>query len=258
MQKPSNKLRTVWNTVHGYSNQSTSMKPENWTQFLSNIFCPGPFYYYTSDFSCYEFPYVHPHVEQVLGMKANEVNLDTWAARLHTDDLGFMQRAEVLVGDFLMKKLPPSQIMNYKVSYCIRLRKSDETYAMILHQTFATSLDENNRILTTFGVHSDISHITMVNSNKVSFTSMIGEKSYIGIDVNKAFDLKQREQEIRLTKRERQILGHLSEGCTVGQISEMLPISKDTVRTHRNNIRKKFKAKNTTEMVAKAIRIGLI
>lgn len=104
MQKPSNKLRTVWNAVYDYSNQSTSMKPENWTQFLSNVFCPCPFYYYTSNFSRYEFPYIHPNIEQVLGMKASEINLDTWVARLHLDDLVFMQRAEVLVGDFFNKK----------------------------------------------------------------------------------------------------------------------------------------------------------
>ena len=61
-----------------------------------------------------------------------------------------------------------------------------------------------------------------------------------------------------LTKRQLQVLGYLAEGYTVPEIAEILVISKDTVRTHRNNIRVKLECRNSAHVVSKAIRIGLI
>jgi DNA-binding CsgD family transcriptional regulator len=44
----------------------------------------------------------------------------------------------------------------------------------------------------------------------------------------------------------------IHEGYTDSKISEQLNISQNTVRTHRQNMRKKFKAKNTPDMLRKA------
>ena len=57
---------------------------------------------------------------------------------------------------------------------------------------------------------------------------------------------------IHLTKREQQVLKLIHEGYTDSKISEQLNISQNTVRTHRRNMRKKFKAKNTPDMLRKA------
>ena len=54
-----------------------------------------------------------------------------------------------------------------------------------------------------------------------------------------------------LTAREREILGHLGKGAVPTEISAMLGITKDTMRSHVRNILIKLKANSRTEAVAK-------
>ncbi len=61
-----------------------------------------------------------------------------------------------------------------------------------------------------------------------------------------------------LSLREIEILSLLEQGFTVRDIADKLILSAHTIRTHRNNIRKKMGCRNTTQMVAKAIRAGWI
>lgn len=57
-----------------------------------------------------------------------------------------------------------------------------------------------------------------------------------------------------LTKREKQILGHICEGKSTREISEQLFISLHTVETHRRKILSKLGVKNTASMVIAAIK----
>ncbi len=54
-----------------------------------------------------------------------------------------------------------------------------------------------------------------------------------------------------LTAREREFLGHLGKGLISAEISLMLGITKDTMRSHVRNILIKLKANSRTEAVAK-------
>ena len=61
-----------------------------------------------------------------------------------------------------------------------------------------------------------------------------------------------------LTKREKQVLKNIVEGNSNKIIAEKLFISTRTVDTHRTNIMKKLRAKNTADLVRKAIQNDLI
>lgn len=67
--------------------------------------------------------------------------------------------------------------------------------------------------------------------------------------------LKKREA---LTKREKEVLGLVAEGHTADEIATILFVSLDTVETHRRNLIRKMKAKNTANAVAKAMRKGFL
>lgn len=62
------------------------------------------------------------------------------------------------------------------------------------------------------------------------------------------------EDNIVLTERELEVLKHISEGFTVKEIASKLYIAETTVIFHRNNLRKKFKARNTAELISKAFK----
>ena len=61
-----------------------------------------------------------------------------------------------------------------------------------------------------------------------------------------------------LTKREKQVLKNIVEGYSNKIIAKELYISTRTVDTHRTNIMKKLLAKNTADLVRKAIQNNLI
>ena len=65
-------------------------------------------------------------------------------------------------------------------------------------------------------------------------------------------------QPIRLTAREMEILELIYLGYNDTEIAEQIDISKNTVRTHRENIRTKFKVNNTVSMIREAIKLKLI
>ncbi|GEJ46152.1 MULTISPECIES: response regulator transcription factor [unclassified Chryseobacterium] len=62
----------------------------------------------------------------------------------------------------------------------------------------------------------------------------------------------------RLTKREKQILQMVAQGKTSSVIAEELFLSPLTVDTHRKNLLQKFQAKNSTELINRAIQQRMI
>ena len=56
-----------------------------------------------------------------------------------------------------------------------------------------------------------------------------------------------------LTQRETEVLKLLYDGLSSGEIAANLSISSRTVEQHRNNLRKKLGAKNTAELIRKAL-----
>lgn len=61
-----------------------------------------------------------------------------------------------------------------------------------------------------------------------------------------------------LSQREREVLGHLSNGLSSKQIGQELNISTRTVETHRLNIMKKLNTTNSAETISKAAKLHLI
>ena len=64
--------------------------------------------------------------------------------------------------------------------------------------------------------------------------------------------------QIRLTKREFEVLSLVSEGLTTGEISTKLFVASSTIISHRKNIMKKLEVKNGAEMVRLATEMGLL
>ncbi len=65
-------------------------------------------------------------------------------------------------------------------------------------------------------------------------------------------------EEIKLSKRETEILEHLSKGLNYQQIAENLIISPSTVRKHIENIYKKLQVHNKMEAVQKAMKHNIL
>jgi len=64
--------------------------------------------------------------------------------------------------------------------------------------------------------------------------------------------------EIRLSRRELDVLECLARGMTSTQIASGLFITENTVKTHVRHILEKLEAANRAEAVSKAIQLGII
>jgi DNA-binding NarL/FixJ family response regulator len=76
--------------------------------------------------------------------------------------------------------------------------------------------------------------------------------------MNAPLDRKKKRVVVSLTNREREILGSIVKGNSNKIIADGLFISTRTVDTHRTNIMKKLKARNTADLVRIAIESALI
>lgn len=236
----------------------TDYNPDEVTQKLAAFFCPGPFYFYILDFGSYEFTTISDQFHDLIGRDPNSLKLDAFFDLIHPDDIDFFKKCEARASKFLFEEIEPHEILDYKVSYCFRLKTADGTYRLFLHQAMGITLESSSRLGKVIGVHTDISHITEQNNHKLSFFHQNGNKSFTNIDIYEDSQSLQVSAKPTFSERELEVLRLLSEGAKTKDIASYLFISQGTVRKHRENILKKAGVKNTSQLMAKVVREGLI
>ncbi len=84
---------------------------------------------------------------------------------------------------------------------------------------------------------------------------------YLNDEVSKLYIKSKRlpqQSEVRLTKREQEVLSLIAEDNTTNDISEKLHIEKSTVETHRRNLIKKTRVNSSLGLVRYAIENGFV
>lgn len=97
--------------------------------------------------------------------------------------------------------------------------------------------------------------IQRVYSGKTYFCSICSRimlRDYTGESPEGEMDIR------KITPREIEIIGYLSEGLTTKEISGKLFISDKTVERHKSNLLKKMQLRNTAQLVKVAMENGLL
>lgn len=144
-----------------------------------------------------------------------------------------------------------------KTSYCFRMRTPEGNYGLFHHQALHTYKDENGRLLQAVNIHTHIEHITQNNSYIVLVSGINGREDFHQMQWIKK-DHFPKSTAVVFTTREVEILNCIAKGYATCEISGMLNISEETVRTHRKNILKKADARNSSELVKKAFEWGYL
>lgn len=61
-----------------------------------------------------------------------------------------------------------------------------------------------------------------------------------------------------ITKREEEVLQHIADGCSTPEVAEKLFISQKTVKNHLASIYQKLDARDRTQAVLQAVRMGIV
>ena len=158
---------------------------------------------------------------------------------------------------FLLNTIPKDEIPLYKVAYLIRLQHSKGKYKTILHQAKAINVSDAGNILQMIVVHTDISHLNPPFDHKISFISS-KRPSYFSIVPDTTLELLKYSLKNILSVREKEIIKKVAEGKSLNEIADQLFVSPHTINTHKKNILRKSHCKNTTELIARCIREGII
>lgn len=231
---------------------------------MAALFTPGHFYFFVFNFHSLQFDYVHPGVEGVLGIKAEECSTERLLEMMPPEELRMMQKKEAVAGDFLFRFLKPEQLPFYKIVYFLRIRDAEGRERKILHQTTTLTVSQTGKVEHSLGVHTDVSHLHVRHDHSMSFISLNGGKSYFNIDPGTgSFDpgtssYSTQKLDDVLSSRELEVIRLLAKGLNADEVAERLNLSYNTVRTHRKNILSKTHCSNTTELVARCLMEGLI
>jgi len=92
--------------------------------------------------------------------------------------------------------------------------------------------------------------------DQLQLLEQVGKR--LGLFLSRKGEKVENSSELHLTEREAMILGLLAEGYDNKKIGSLLFLSEHTVRDYVSSLMTKLKAKNRTQVVASAFRIGLL
>ncbi|MCL2028613.1 MAG: response regulator transcription factor [Bacteroidales bacterium] len=80
---------------------------------------------------------------------------------------------------------------------------------------------------------------------------------YVCEDMEKLLK-KNPQTDVKLSKREHELLKHISAGHTSGEIAVKMGITEQTIKGYRKNLHRKFDVRNTAQLMCAAMDMGLV
>lgn len=258
-QNPNTSLLTdVWSSRRAlFARRKTELAQFRVDELVSTIFSNGPFYHYVFDLCDLELLYVSPQVEQIHALELETITFQDILNQVHPDDMDFVARAEATAIRLFQEKIGMHKVTDYKISYCFRFRVRDGSYRMFNHQSLVLTTDAQGAIGKALNVHTDISHLTDANNQRLSLIGMNGEPSYLDLAVDGNVTNAQSDVPV-FTGREISVIQLVAKGMTSAEIGRELSLSEYTIKNHRKRILKKAGCQNMNQLLALCITKGLI
>jgi len=124
----------------------------------------------------------------------------------------------------------------------------------VQHQSFPIGFDAYGMPYVFANVCTDVSHLNM---SPLPRTFMLNRKTGELTEVIHEA-MNQQGQQLRLAKREKEVLKWVAKGFSSKKIAEEMGISFHTVQTYRKRLLEKTQVKNTSELINFAFMHALI
>ncbi|MBO9564020.1 MAG: helix-turn-helix transcriptional regulator [Niastella sp.] len=176
----------------------------------------------------------------------------------HPDDLPKMLAFSKFMTE-LWAETPAEKRYTLQPTIYLRLRSLQKDYHWCMVQMTYPISDSLNRLLYCITLVTRISHIRSEGSCFMSIKN-------VETQVFRCYYCDSADQQItsdesplpRVTRREKDVLRLLGMGYSSKQIAGSLGIAVKTVDNNRQNLLKKLAAKSSPDMIAKAVKAGLI
>nr|WP_315026503.1 LuxR C-terminal-related transcriptional regulator [uncultured Chryseobacterium sp.] len=251
-------LIKVWNSYPEIlQNNDIILPAPSIEHMIGEVFTPGKFYYYVINFADSTISSHHENILKIHGLSKYPTHLKEIIDLIHPDDLGFVVEAENMCIEKMKDINGFDYIQELKSSYCFRMRTSKGNYELFHHQALHTHKDENGRLMQAINIHTNIEHITHQNSYTVLVSGINGREDFHQMQWAQYTKISE-AQPVIFTKREVEVITYIAKGLSAGEISSLLNISEETVRTHRKNILRKSDCKNCSELIKMAFEWGYL
>ena len=201
------------------------------------------------DYRDLSLPFFTDNVEEIIGYKSSffkKKGMEGVMNMVHPDDREGMFKFQSIIFD-VFHKLSPTEKQGFEFTYVVRwVHKKTQVAKWFLTKVKPYWIDDKGSIVFDL-------HISFHLSSPPIATEYDWSYSYTASDGNKVACFKNGPVgiEVQLTKKEKEIGLLLLEGLDSKEIAAKLFISVNTVFTHRKNIMKKLKAKNTGDLIKK-------
>ena len=254
-------LLTILEKSHSIKKPSRIKKNELIEQIvraenIASLFALGNHFYFLMNLAEMKIDYVSHSILDVLGITKENTSVEKLLALWHPSDLKKMSFKEDLIINFFYNHIPPIDMLHYKVSYLNRLKDANGNYKKILHQSTALAISDDHKVVYTFCIETDLTHLKIPMSDTITFLGINGRPSYYSDDMKTIKPLTKKST--NLSRREIEVLSQISKGKSSKMIANNLNISLHTVNTHKKNIMNKSNADNITELISLLIIEGVI
>jgi len=161
------------------------------------------------------------------------------------------------VTEFL-KTTPQNEHGEYVFTYSYRMRNANGKWIRLFQQGRYITDPKTKLPLYSIALVNDISPLKKDNSMIFSIDKKGSENALFNHKNILTNYYYPDPEESRLSRREREILGRLTDGLSSKQVADKLNLSESTIVNHRKNMLKKTNTKNIAELVRYAINKGLI
>lgn len=189
------------------------------------------------------------NLKNLFGYEINDIDTKYYNSRIHPNDfISLMEIGALVLKHFY--QLPISERKNYKLQNEYRILNSHNKYIRIIEQFQVLELDNKGNVwlvLSTMDISPNQEEYNGVRSQWINMKT--GNLKVIQTN---------NTDNIKLSKRESEILSFVTDGLLSKEISKKLSISLHTVNTHRQNILKKLGANSSIEAIRFARKLNLV
>jgi len=217
--------------------------------------------FYVLDYTAQQYLIMTDAMQNVAGYHPREFmesRLEKLIEVYHKDDFKIFNQQVFARNTAFLQETPKDEHQRYIFSYNFRFLRQDKKYAHVLQRNSFITSKETGLPLYSLGMIVDITDVktdtVMVHTiAKKPLDTTSGYKKLVATNY-----FYPNEEDSLLTRREKLVLQHLSDGLSSKQVAEKLFSSERTVINHRQNMMRKTNSKNVVELVVFAIRNRLI